>query len=129
MKTYNITVNGVTYVVNVEEVANGATPAPVAAAPAPVAAPVATPAPAAAPASPKATGTAGAVAIKAPMPGNIMKVNVKVGASVKKGDVLVVLEAMKMENDVCAPQDGVVASVEVSQGATVETDAVLVTLN
>ena len=63
------------------------------------------------------------------MPGNIMKVNVKVGDAVKKGDVLVVLEAMKMENDVCAPQDGVVASVEVSQGATVETDAVLVTLN
>jgi biotin carboxyl carrier protein len=63
------------------------------------------------------------------MPGNIMKVNVKVGATVKKGDVLVVLEAMKMENDVCAPEDGVVASVEVNQGATVETDAVLVTLN
>ena len=63
------------------------------------------------------------------MPGNIIKVNVKVGAAVKKGDVLVVLEAMKMENDVCAPQDGVVASVEVAQGATVETDAVLVTLN
>jgi biotin carboxyl carrier protein len=63
------------------------------------------------------------------MPGNIMKVNCKVGASVKKGDVLVVLEAMKMENDICAPQDGVVASVEVSQGASVETDALLVTLN
>ena len=63
------------------------------------------------------------------MPGNIMKINAKVGAAVKKGDVLVVLEAMKMENDICAPQDGTVASVEVSQGATVETDAVLVTLN
>ena len=58
-----------------------------------------------------------------------MKVNVKTGDSVKKGDVLVVLEAMKMENDICAPQDGTVASVEVSQGATVETDALLVTLN
>ena len=58
-----------------------------------------------------------------------MKVNVKAGASVKKGDVLVVLEAMKMENDICAPQDGVVATIEVSQGATVETDAVLVTMN
>ena len=137
MKTYNITVNGVTYVVNVEEVANGAAPvapvytAPVVAAPAPVAAapaPVATPAPQASPA-PQATGSTGAVAVKAPMPGNIIKVNVKVGASIKKGDVLVVLEAMKMENDVCAPQDGVVASVDVAQGATVETDAVLVTLN
>jgi biotin carboxyl carrier protein len=63
------------------------------------------------------------------MPGNIMKVNCKVGAAVKKGDVLVVLEAMKMENDICAPQDGTVASVEVAQGATVETDALLVTLN
>ena len=63
------------------------------------------------------------------MPGNIMKVNVKPGAAVKRGDVLIVLEAMKMENDICAPDDGVVASVEVAQGATVETDAVLVTLN
>ncbi len=121
MKTYNITVNGVTYVVNVEEVAGGA---PVYAAPV-YAAPVA-PAPAAAPAP---AGKAGAVAVKAPMPGNIMKVNFKAGEAVKKGDVLVVLEAMKMENDICAPQDGVVASVEVNQGATVETDAVLVTLN
>ena len=125
MKTYNVTVNGVTYVVNVEEVANGATPV---VAPTPVAAPAPVATPKAAPA-PKASGTTGAVAVKAPMPGNIMKVNVKAGAAVKKGDVLVVLEAMKMENDVCAPQDGVVASVEVSQGATVETDAVLVTLN
>ena len=131
MKTYNITVNGVTYTVEVEEVGATAS-APVAAAPvaapaAPVAAPAA--APKAAPAAPKASGAAGAVIVKAPMPGNIMKVNCKVGASVKKGDVLMVLEAMKMENDICAPQDGVVASVEVAQGATVETDAVLVTLN
>ena len=131
MKTYNITVNGVTYTVEVEEV--GATAAAPAAA---VAAPVAAPAPAAAPAAapkaapaPKASGAAGAVSVKAPMPGNIMKVNCKAGASVKKGDVLIVLEAMKMENDICAPQDGVVASVEVAQGATVETDALLVTLN
>ena len=126
MKTYNITVNGVTYTVEVEEVAANA--APVAA---PVAAPAAAPkaAPAAPKAAPKASGAAGAVAVKAPMPGNIMKVNCKAGAAVKKGDVLIVLEAMKMENDICAPQDGVVASVEVAQGATVETDAVLVTLN
>ena len=122
MKTYNITVNGVTYTVQVEEVNEGA--APVAA---PVAAPKATPA--APKAAPKASGAAGSVSVKAPMPGNIMKVNCKVGAAVKKGDVLVVLEAMKMENDICAPQDGVVASVEVSQGATVETDTLLVTLN
>lgn len=133
MKTYNITVNGVTYTVEVEEVgATAAAPAAVAApAAAPVAAPTAAPAaaPKAAPAAPKASGVAGAVSVKAPMPGNIMKVNCKVGASVKKGEVLIVLEAMKMENDICAPADGVVASVEVAQGATVETDALLVTLN
>ncbi len=129
MKTYNITVNGVTYTVEVEEVGATAT-APVAAPAAPAAAPAApVAAPKAAPAAPKTSGTAGAVSVKAPMPGNIMKVNCKAGASVKKGDVLIVLEAMKMENDICAPQDGVVASVEVAQGATVETDAVLVTLN
>ncbi len=132
MKTYNITVNGVTYVVDVEEVgaasvASGvASAAPKTAPVAPQAAPAA--APKAAPVAPK-TASVGAVAVKAPMPGNIMKVNFKAGDAVKKGDVLVVLEAMKMENDVCAPQDGVVASVEVAQGATVETDAVLVTLN
>ena len=127
MKTYNITVNGVTYTVDVEEVGASASAA------APVAAPAAAPAPKAAPAAPKAapkaSGAAGAVSVKAPMPGNIMKVNCKAGASVKKGDVLIVLEAMKMENDICAPADGVVASVEVAQGATVATDALLVTLN
>ena len=128
MKTYNVTVNGVTYSVVVEEV--GATTSAAASAPAattaPAAAPVSAPAPTAAPA---ASGSAGAVSVKSPMPGNIIKINVKTGAPVKKGDVLVVLEAMKMENDVCSPVDGVVASVEVAQGATVETDAVLVTLN
>ena len=125
MKTYNVTVNGVTYSVVVEET-NGAQAAPASAPVAPVATPVAQPkaAPVSAPAANK-----GGVVVKAPMPGNIMKVNVKAGDAVKKGDVLVVLEAMKMENDVCAPDDGVVASVEVAQGATVETDAVLVTLN
>ena len=132
MKTYNITVNGVTYTVEVEEVGATATATVAAptAAPAPAAAPAAPKAAPAAPkAAPKASGAAGAVSVKAPMPGNIMKVNCKVGASVKKGDVLIVLEAMKMENDICAPADGVVASVEVAQGATVETDALLVTLN
>ena len=128
MKTYNITVNGVTYTVNVEEVGAAAVSTPT---PAVAPASAAAPAPAAAPkaVAPKASGSAGAVSVKAPMPGNIMKVNCKVGSSVKKGDVLLVLEAMKMENDICAPADGVVASVEVSQGSTVETDAVLVTLN
>lgn len=124
MKTYNITVNGVTYTVNVEEV--GASAAPAApATPAAPASPKAAPAPKAAPKA----ASAGAVAVKAPMPGNILKINCKAGDAVKKGDVLAVLEAMKMENDICAPADGTVASVEVAQGATVETDAVLVTLN
>ena len=126
MKRFNVTVNGVTYDVVVEEVgaeasAPVAAPAPVAAAPK---APVAASAPKAAPA-----GNAGAVAVKAPMPGTILKVNATVGASVKKGDVLCVLEAMKMENDICAPQDGTVASVNVQKGASVNTDDVLVTLN
>ena len=128
MKTYNITVNGVTYTVDVEEVGASAPAAAPVAAPAPAAAPAPKAAPAAPKAAPKASGAAGAVSVKAPMPGNIMKVNCKVGASVKKGDVLVVLEAMKMENDICAPQDGVVSSIEVAQGASVATDAVLVTL-
>ena len=126
MKNYRVTVNGVVYDVVVEET-NGAGVAPVAApAPAAAPAPVAAPAPAAAPA---ASGKAGATAVKAPMPGTLIKLNVKVGDAVKKGDVLCVLEAMKMENDIMAPADGVVASVEAAQGASVATDAVLVTLN
>ena len=125
MRRFNVTVNGVSYDVVVEEVGAGAQ-APVASAPA------ATPAPAAAPApAPKAApaGNAGAVAVKAPMPGTILKVNATVGASVKKGDVLCVLEAMKMENDISAPQDGVVASVNVQKGVSVQGEDVLVTLN
>ena len=124
MKKYNVTVNGVIYEVEVEEV--GGSSAPVA----PVAAPAATPAPAAAPAAPKAApAAAGANAIKAPMQGNIMKVNVQAGAAVNKGDVLLVLEAMKMENDIKAPADGTVASVNVKSGDTVATDDVLLTMN
>lgn len=133
MRKFNVTVNGVAYDVEIEEVGAVAS-APVAASAAPVAAPAAAPkaaAPAAAPApkaAPAAQGKAGAVSIKAPMPGTILKINVKVGDSVKKGDVVCVLEAMKMENDICAPEDGVVSSLEVAQGASVATDAVLVTL-
>ena len=121
MKSYTITVNGVSYEVTVEE--TGAVAAPAAAA-APVAAPAAAPK-----AAPKASGAAGKTAVKAPMPGNIMKINVKVGDAVKSGDVLCVLEAMKMENDIVAPADGVVASVDCTKGASVTTDALLFTLN
>ena len=116
MKYYNITVNGVAYSVSVEETAAGA-------------APVAAAAPAA-PAAPKAAaGAAGAVAVKAPMPGNILDVKVSAGASVKAGDVLVILEAMKMENEILAPQDGTVASVNVNKGDTVNSGDVLVSMN
>lgn len=132
MKNYRITVNGVSYDVTVEETAAIATqpmPAPVVtAAPAPVAAPKAAPAPAA-PAPKAAPAATGATVIKAPMPGSIVKVNVKAGDSVKRGDVLCVLEAMKMENEIMAPEDGTVAGVNVSAGESVQTDAVLLSLN
>ena len=126
MKNYRVTVNGIPYDVVVEEIGEVASSAPAA-----PAAPVAPAAPAAAPKAPAAApkGNAGATAIKAPMPGTLIKVNVKAGDAVKKGDVLCVLEAMKMENDILAPADGVVATVEAAQGASVTTDAVLVTLN
>ena len=130
MRKFNVTVNGTTYEVDVEEIGAGAAVA----APAPVAAPVAAPAaaPAAAPKAapaPKVQGSAGATAVNAPMPGNILKVNVSVGQQVKSGEVLCVLEAMKMENDIPAPADGVVASVNVQKGASVNSGDVLVTLN
>ena len=134
MKKYNITVNGTTYEVVVEEAGAVASApaytAPVYAAPAaPVAAP--TPAAAPAPAAPKAApaGAQGANKVTAPMPGTVLKVNVSVGQTVKKGDVICVLEAMKMENDIPAPADGVIASVNVQSGASVNANDVLATLN
>ena len=121
MKNYTITVNGNVYDVTVEEgTGNGA---PAAKAAAPKAAPKAA-AKAAAPA-----GAQGAVKVNAPMPGKILKVNVNAGAAVKKGDVLLVLEAMKMENEICAPQDGTVATVECAAGDSVESGKVLVSMN
>ena len=124
MKNYNVTVNGVLYQVTVEEVGASAAPvapvaAPAAAAPAPVAAPAA---PAAAPAA------AGANVVKAPMPGTIMKINVAVGDKVKKGDIICILEAMKMENEIFASVDGTITSLPVSKGASVQTDEVLATI-
>ena len=119
MKNLRITVNGVSYDVQVEELSEGAVSAP-------VAAPAAAPAPKAAP---KATGAAGATKVTAPMPGTILSVNVSVGQQVADGQAVVVLEAMKMENEIPAPCAGTVASIEVEKGATVETGAVLITLN
>lgn len=129
MKNYTITVNGTPYNVTVED-ANGSA-APVAAAPAPAAAPTSAPAPApaAAPAAPAAPAAAGSVSVDAPMPGNILDIKVSNGASVKAGDVLLILEAMKMENEIVAPQDGTVASVNVNKGDTVEAGQTLVSLN
>ena len=138
MKKYNITVNGTTYEVVVEEAdASGIvsapvyTPAPVAApvASAPVAAPAAPAAPVATPAPAPKAAPAGATSVISPMPGTILDIKVSVGQSVKKGDVICVLEAMKMENDIPAPCDGVVASVNVQKGASVAANDVLASLN
>ena len=119
MKYFNITVNGTPYHVTVEETtAEGAAAAPVAA-PAHKAA-----APAAAPAVP----AAGSVTVAAPMPGNILDTKVAAGAAVKAGDVLVILEAMKMENEIVAPQDGTVVSVNVNKGDSVDSGDALVVL-
>ena len=124
MKNYRITVNGTAYDVAVEELAAGAAPAPVAQ----VAAPVAAPAPAAPAPAAKSTG-AGSIQVASPMPGKILDVKTKVGDAVKKGQVLLILEAMKMENEVVAPEDGTVASIDVASGATVEAGDTLATLN
>ena len=124
---YKVTLNGRTYEVEVEAGKAMLLSEYEAVAPAPVAAPAAAApeaAPAAAPAAPAVTGAGEAV--NAPMPGNILKVNVKVGDAVKSGTVLVVLEAMKMENEIMAPKDGTVTQVLVSKGSTVDTGAPLV---
>ncbi len=120
MKNYTITVNGNVYDVTVEE---GKTSGTAAGAPVKPAAPKAAPKPAA------PSGAQGAVKVNAPMQGKILKVNVAAGASVKKGDILLILEAMKMENEIFAPQDGTVATVECSVGDSVETGKVLVSMN
>ena len=128
MKNYTITVNGNVYEVTVEEGFTGAATAPKAAAPAPKAAPAAAPKAAPAPAAAPA-GAAGAVAVTAPMPGKILGVKASAGQAVKRGQVLLILEAMKMENEIVAPQDGTVATINVAVGDSVEPGATLATLN
>ena len=125
MRKFVINVNGKSYDVEVEEIRDGvAVSTPV------VSAPVAAPALQAAPAAaPKATGTAGSVKVESPMPGTVLKINVKVGDTVEEGQAVAVLEAMKMENDIVAPSAGTVASVNVSVGDSINTGDVLVTLN
>ncbi|MBQ6152647.1 MAG: biotin/lipoyl-binding protein [Ruminococcus sp.] len=119
MKNLRVTVNGVSYDVQVEELGESAAPA----APAPAAAPAAAPAPKKA-----APAAAGGTPVTAPMPGTILDIRVSQGQAVKSGDVLVILEAMKMENEIKAPSDGTVASIAVSKGEGVDTGATLVTL-
>ena len=132
---YKVTLNGRTYEIEVEAgkamcldeyeaIAPAATPVA-----APVAAPAAAPAPVAAPAPAAAPAVAGGEAVNAPMPGTILKVNVQPGQAVKAGEVLVVLEAMKMENEIMAPKAGTVAQVLVSKGSNVDTGAPMVVLN
>lgn len=130
MKRYTITVNGQAYDVQVEENASGA---PIAA---PVAAPAAAPAPAAQAAAPAAPAAAAPVAapaadaevVSSPMPGTILDIKVTAGSKVSKGDVLVVLEAMKMENDIVAAHDATVAAIHVQKGDSVESGSALVSL-
>ncbi len=124
MKSYTITVNGNVYDVTVEENGTGAA---VPAAPRRTAAPVA--APAASAASAPAAGGAGNVKIEAGAAGKVFSIDKKVGDAVKRGDAILVLEVMKMETPVVAPEDGTVASIDVTVGQSVESGAVLATMN
>ena len=126
MKNLKVTVNGVAYDVQVEEVGTSSAPSVAAAAPAAPtpAAPAAKPA-----AAPKAAAPAGAETIKAPMPGTILNILVKPGQKVAKGDTLLILEAMKMENEIVSPRDAVVDGVSVNKGESVDSGTPLVSLH
>jgi glutaconyl-CoA decarboxylase len=140
MKNYTITVNGNVYQVSVEEGTSGVASAPAVqapkvaiAAPTPVAAPAPvapTPAkPAIVTPAPVANGANGNIKVNAPMPGKIIAIKANVGQAIKKGQVLVILEAMKMENEIVAPSDGTVASINVTGGSSVESGQLLATLS
>ena len=121
MKNYTITVNGNVYDVTVEEIGAGAAPAPAAPKAAPKVAPKAAPK--------AAAGAAGSIEVKAGAAGKVFKLEASVGQSVKKGDAVIIIEAMKMEIPVVAPEDGTVASINVAVGDAIESGAVLATLN
>ncbi len=128
MKKFQITVNGKAYEVEVEEIGGSSAPAA-----RPAAAPIVSqaPAPAApAPAAPKAAAPtpAGASVVTAPMPGKILSIKAKVGQQVNDGDLLLTLEAMKMENEIFAESAGTVKEIRVSEGSTVDSDEVLVVI-
>ena len=124
MKSYTITVNGNVYDVVVEEGASTGAPVAAKAPAAPKAAPKAAPA-----AAPKAAGGAGSIKVEAGAAGKVFKLEKKVGDAVKRGDAVVIIEAMKMEIPVVAPEDGTVASIDVAVGDMIEAGAVLATLN
>ena len=121
MKNYSITVNGNVYDVTVEENGNGAAAAPVAA---PKAAPKAAPT-----AAPKAAAGAGSIKVEAGAAGKVFKIEASVGQKVSRGDAVLIVEAMKMEIPVVAPEDGTVASIDVAVGDAVEAGQTLATLN
>ena len=134
MNRYKVTVNGTAYDVLVEDMGGAqagyapvAQPAPAAVAPAP-ATPQSAPAPVAAPIPAAAPAPAGASVVEAPMPGKILKISVAVGASVSSGDVLLILEAMKMENEISAPAGGTVREIRAREGDSVNTGDVLIVL-
>ncbi len=132
MKKYNVTVNGVTYEVEIEEITSSAQAqsAPALTSPAQnTAAPAApTPTPAPAPVAPTPAPVGDGEAVKAPMPGTILKMNVKVGDHVEKGGLVCILEAMKMENEIFSPVAGTVTAVNAAQGTSVATGDPIITL-
>ncbi|WP_077368903.1 biotin/lipoyl-containing protein [Anaerosalibacter sp. Marseille-P3206] len=130
MKNYLITVNGKQYEVEVEEISNGVSEERVVSQPKPQPKPAAAPAPKAAPKEEKKPVNVpeGAETVEAPMPGTILSIDVKEGDQVKAGQILVILEAMKMENEIVAPRDGKVAAILTNKGASVNTGDKLVSI-